>query len=46
MIGVKPTLHVDLPRQNVMKEWDWVFDTKMFYRDDCKTILKVVAVEL
>ncbi len=46
LIGVKPTVHVDLPRQNVTGEWDWVFDTKMFYRDDCETILKVVAVEL
>lgn len=45
-IGSKPTVYINLPVNGTRKEWGWKFDTKMFYKEDCKTILKVVAVRL
>lgn len=46
LIGSKPTIFINLPFDSTRKEWNWNFDTKMFYKEDCKTILKVVAFRL
>lgn len=45
-IGSKPTVYIDLPKGNNRREWLWNFDTKMVYKDDCKTKLKVVALTI
>ena len=45
-IGSKPTIYATLPMGENRKEWNWNFDTKMMYKEDCKTILKVVAMKL
>ena len=45
-IGSKPTLFISLPINDSRKEWSWSFDTKMFYKEDCKTKLKVEAVRI
>jgi len=45
-IGSKPTVYIDLPKGKNQREWLWNFDTKMVYKDDCKTKLKVVALML
>jgi hypothetical protein len=44
LIGSKPTLFINLPLNSSKKEWSWDFDTKMMYKEDCKTKLKVLAV--
>jgi len=45
-IGSKPTVYIDLPKGKNQREWLWSFDTKMVYKDDCKTKLKVLALTL
>jgi len=45
-IGSKPTVYIDLPKGKNQHEWLWSFDTKMVYKDDCKTKLKVLALTL
>jgi hypothetical protein len=44
LLGSKPTLYINLPVNRTKREWTWNFDTKMFYKEDCKTKLKVYAV--
>lgn len=46
LLGSKPTVFIDLPINSSKREWSWNFDTKMFYKEDCKTKLKVFAVRL
>ncbi|MCB8963649.1 MAG: hypothetical protein H6536_01235 [Bacteroidales bacterium] len=45
-VGAKPTIFVDIQRDQRLKEWDWVFDSQLTYREDCKTTLKVVAAKI
>lgn len=45
-IGSKPTVFAAIPAGNNRKEWIWHFDSKMMYKPDCKTKLRVVAVRL
>jgi len=45
LIGSKPTVFIPL-NGSERKEWRWHFDTKMMYKEDCKTILRVSAVRL
>ncbi len=45
LIGSKPTVFIPLNGIE-SKEWRWNFDTKMMYKEDCKTILRVFAVRL
>lgn len=45
-IGSKPTIFIDIPKNNGTKEWTWKFDSQMTYREDCKTYLKVVATKI
>ncbi len=45
-IGSKPTVFAKIPNGINRKEWTWRFDSKMMYKPDCKTKLKVVAVRL
>jgi len=45
-IGSKPTVYTNLPTNATRKEWSWNFDTKMMYKEDCKTILRVAAMDL
>jgi len=45
-IGSKPTVYVELPVVSDRKEWRWNFDTKMMYKEDCRTILRVAAVQV
>lgn len=46
LIGSKPTVYTTLPTGKERKEWIWNFDSKMMYKEDCKTILKVAAIRL
>lgn len=46
LVGSKPTVYIPLPTGTNKKEWNWNFDSKMMYKDDCKTILKVLAMQL
>ena len=45
LIGSKPTIFINLPFNSSRQDWEWIFDTKMFYKEDCKTILKVAAYQ-
>lgn len=45
-IGSKPTVFVDFLKGTNQSEWLWNFDSKMVYKDDCKTKLKVTALTL
>lgn len=45
-IGSKPTVFINIPKNNCTKEWTWKFDSQMTYREDCKTYLKVVATKI
>lgn len=45
-IGCKPTLFITLPKREREMHWDWQFDTQQTYREDCTTVLKVLAVEI
>lgn len=45
-IGSKPTIFTVIPKGNNRKEWIWNFDSKMMYKPDCKTKLRVIAVRL
>jgi len=45
-IGSKPTVFEAIPNGNNRKEWVWHFDSKMMYKPDCKTKLRVVAIRL
>lgn len=45
-IGSKPSVYTTLPIGGARKEWTWDFDTKMMYKEDCKTNLRVTAVRL
>ncbi len=45
-IGSKPSIYSTLPKGAGRKEWVWNFDTKMMYKDEYKTNLRVVAVRL
>ncbi|NVO09991.1 MAG: hypothetical protein HXX16_08535 [Bacteroidales bacterium] len=46
LIGSKPTVYTTIPRGDGKREWNWRFDTKMMYKEDCKTILSVIAIRL
>jgi len=43
LIGSKPTVYIPLNPGKERKEWNWNFDTRMMYKEDCRTVLKVVA---
>jgi hypothetical protein len=45
-IGSKPTVFSTLPKGRGDKEWTWKFDTRMMYKEECKTYLKVIAKRL
>jgi hypothetical protein len=45
-LGSKPTVFINFPVNSTSKEWSWDFDSKMFYKEDCKTKLKVAAVRI
>ncbi len=45
LIGLKPTVFIPLNGKD-RTEWHWDFDSKMMYKEDCKTILSVVAIRL
>ncbi len=45
-IGSKPTVFAAIPDGNNRKEWIWHFDSKMMYKPNCKTKLRVVATRL
>lgn len=46
LIGSNPTVFVDIPKNQLTKEWTWKFDTLMTYREDCYTHLRVVATKI
>lgn len=46
LLGSKPTIFIPIVTNSSRKEWSWNFDTKMFYKEDCKTKLRVVALRL
>jgi len=46
LIGSKPSVYIPFPKGEERREWRWSFDSKMMYREDCKTILRVAAVRL
>ncbi|MHC1703796.1 MAG: hypothetical protein AB9846_07800 [Tenuifilaceae bacterium] len=46
LLGSKPTVFINFPVNSTSKEWSWDFDSKMFYKADCKTKLKVAAVRI
>jgi hypothetical protein len=46
LIGSKPTVYVPLSTGKERKEWNWNFDTKMMYKEGCKTVLRVTALKL
>ncbi|HAN18789.1 MAG: hypothetical protein A2X13_06980 [Bacteroidetes bacterium GWC2_33_15] len=46
LIGVNPLIFLNLPAGNFSKKWNWKFDTSMTYRDDTKTYLNVIAIDL
>jgi len=45
LIGSKPSVYTTIPIEE-RKEWTWTFDTKMMYKEDCKTNLRVAAARL
>lgn len=45
-IGSMPTIFVSIPNGEERKEWLWNFDAKMMYQENCKTMLRVTAVQL
>jgi hypothetical protein len=45
-IGSKPTVYTTFPTGKERQEWIWNFDSKMMYKEDCKTTLRVAAVRL
>lgn len=45
-IGTNPTIFSDLPTGNFSEKWSWKFDSSMTYRDDIKTYLNVIAIDL
>jgi hypothetical protein len=46
LVGSKPSVYISLPLGKEKREWNWNFDTKMMYKEECKTILKVIALQL
>jgi hypothetical protein len=45
-IGSNPLIHVPLPEGNFKEQWQWKFDTRMYYRRDAQTLLNVIALDL
>lgn len=45
-IGSKPTVYTSILNGREKKEWLWSFDTKMMYKEDSRTILRVFAFHL
>lgn len=43
-IGEKPTVHIDLPKSEIVENWAWRFDTNKTYKTDCKTDLNVIVI--
>ncbi|NOU19063.1 MAG: hypothetical protein HOO91_16015 [Bacteroidales bacterium] len=46
LIGSKPTVYTTISEGIEKKGWSWHFDTKMMYKEDCKTTLSVTAIRL
>jgi len=46
LIGSKPTVYTTIPEGTDKRGWIWHFDTKMMYKEDCKTTLNVIAIKL
>ena len=46
LIGSKPTVYTTIPEGIEKRGWNWRFDTKMMYKEDCKTTLRVIAIRL
>lgn len=46
LIGTNPTVFINLPKNSTSKEWDWLFDFKMTYKEDRKTLLRIAAIML
>ncbi len=45
-IGSLPLIHCPLPEGRNLQHWVWHFDTHKTYHPNCKTFLKVMALEL
>jgi len=45
-IGSNPLIHVTLPKGRMKRQWQWQFDTQMRYREDARTYLNVVAIDI
>jgi len=46
LIGSKPTVYTTIPEGIEKRGWNWRFDSKMMYKEDCKTTLSVIAIRL
>jgi len=46
VIDSKKLVHIDLPNEKSAVKWKWKFDLKKTYHSNCKTVFKVMAVEL
>ncbi|HKL38069.1 MAG TPA: hypothetical protein VJ876_04180 [Bacteroidales bacterium] len=46
LIGSNPLIHVPMPEGRMKRQWQWQFDTRMRYREDAKTYLNVVAIDI
>lgn len=42
----KNLLYTKLPEGSNIQTWDWIFDTTGSYNKGCKTVLKVIAMEI
>jgi hypothetical protein len=46
IIKRKRLVHIDLPNEKQAVKWKWSFDLKKTYHTNCKTVFKVMAVEI
>ncbi len=44
-IDNKPTIFATLPKNKNFEKWTWQFDTQKTYKNNCKTELKVIALD-
>jgi hypothetical protein len=45
-LGTNPLLQINIPEDSIQKRWKWKFDSKMYYRDNMKTYMNVLALEI
>jgi len=41
----KDLCHIDLPENLPRKEWQWIFDTEGMYKDGCRVLFDVIALQ-